>query len=732
MKDAYTTQELADVLALSRQAILKRAKREGWHSRIRKGQGGGHEWLLTSMPEVTRVAVAAKVCASAALPAEAITSPSAGTAAPDTAPAAERQRAPRGAGAAASLAALTGAAKRRADARIEATLAARTFAAGSGLPYTVALDAFARQYNAGEITLSDATRAELPSLCMSSLRRWDASARTNGAAALAGNYGAHMRGRGCIDSQDIVVNSILGKIGTYPHGGVRVIYEDLQALAHDGLDIKVPSYRSLQMWVKKWKEENPQTYRFITAPDRWRSEHQSATGTAYEQVVRYNQRWEYDGTPADLMLSDGKRHTIVGVINVYSREVKLEVTPTSTGRVVANLTRRCLYDWGVPEEAVTDNGKEFVGAYLQGVFLDLNITPIILPPFRPDLKPAIERVFRSFSHHLLPYCKCYVGHNTAIRKEIEEQKEFARRLMNRTSPEQLYMAISPEELQELCDDWTDKIYRHRPHSGLKGRTPWQVRQEWSGEVRRIKPNEERGLDVLLMDACWCAATKKGVALGKLRYDHQLMAEYEGERVFVRIDPTDKTHAWFFDEDGKFLCCAVEVTGMAAEERTALAIAKKKAQRAHVMAGKRRLEKLGTETDAEGAVDRIRRMYCDKARAIEAMSTAQAEIVPHESDALTTAAQAVRAVEAPASLATGVDVSAALEIARASMAQAEAEHWLPEHPQDKYCLWKSLKARQAAGETLTPDQTEWLQIYTESNEYRGFSMIDPERLRAVNE
>ena len=108
------------------------------------------------------------------------------------------------------------------------------------------------------------------------------------------------------------------------------------------------------------------------------------------------------------------------------------------------------------------------------------------------------------------------------------------------------------------------------------------------------------------------------------------------------------------------------------------------------------------------------------------------MVEHESDALTAAAQAVQTVEEPARLVTGVDVAAALERARESMAQAEADHWLPEHPQEKYSLWKRLKARQDAGETLPADQVEWLQIYTESNEFRGFALIDPEVARAVNE
>ena len=71
---------------------------------------------------------------------------------------------------------------------------------------------------------------------------------------------------------------------------------------------------------------------FVTAPDKWKGRYQSATGDAYELITEYNERWEYDGTPADLLLNDGKRYTIVGIINVYSRELKLEVAERSTGR----------------------------------------------------------------------------------------------------------------------------------------------------------------------------------------------------------------------------------------------------------------------------------------------------------------------------------------------------------------------------------------------------------------
>lgn len=57
LKDAYTTQELIDIFEISQQAIDKRAKREYWESLPRQGRGGGHEWLVETMPRETRLAI---------------------------------------------------------------------------------------------------------------------------------------------------------------------------------------------------------------------------------------------------------------------------------------------------------------------------------------------------------------------------------------------------------------------------------------------------------------------------------------------------------------------------------------------------------------------------------------------------------------------------------------------------------------------------------------------------
>lgn len=742
MKDAYTTQELVQIFEFgARTSIPRRARREGWQSRPRAGRGGGHEWLVSSMPEKTRLTLAARVV-SQHQPEPSPFFAVSGLAASASPRAAESPGAPDAqksdAGAASSLLSLKGAAKKRAEARAAVVLAARTFTVNVRLAYTRALDAFAQRYNAGEISVEPWVREVLPEVCRSSLMRWDSRARKEGAASLAGNYGRHRKGKGVIDSQETVENIILGMFARNPHASARVIHEQMQALAHKGAQIEIPSLRRVQAWLAEWKRRNPSAALFITAPDRWRGRLQSAAGDAYELITKYNQRWEYDGTPADLMLNDGKRYTIVGIINVYSRELKLEVAERSTGRTVANLTRRCLLDWGVPDEAVTDNGKEFVGAYIQGVFVGLGIMPTILPPFRPELKPAIERVFHTFSHHLLPIYPCYLGHNVATRQEIRERETFAKRLMNRNKPQELSMAASPEDLQKFCDEWTDNVYRHKPHGGLKGKlkgmTPWEVRQAWGGEVRRIK--DERALDVLLMDCGWRKITKEGVRMDHMRYAHAALGPYIGQRAQVRVDPADRTRAWIFREDEndvlQFACQAVEITGLAAEERAGLARDMRRSQRAYVLGEKRRLDKAAEAANAKNAHQDIMDMFRDRAAAIEANTEpAGHEVVAHESPALASAAEAASIVNRVAPVHGGATADAARALARARQNEDAVSHWLPKTPQAQYKFYRGLKAKQERGGDIPPEQREWMEIFSGSNICKGFAMLEPLR-QAVNE
>ncbi len=57
-KEAYSTKDIASLLGFAGiRSVFLRAERESWQSRPRSGRGGGNEWLLSSMPQVTQDAI---------------------------------------------------------------------------------------------------------------------------------------------------------------------------------------------------------------------------------------------------------------------------------------------------------------------------------------------------------------------------------------------------------------------------------------------------------------------------------------------------------------------------------------------------------------------------------------------------------------------------------------------------------------------------------------------------
>lgn len=671
----YTAAQIAEHLGVTVQAVNSRAKKEAWPFTKRPGKGGGRLFQLSDLPEDVRVLIAAKSC-------------------PYTPPAIT----PAKEAGLADIMKLKGKKKIRFATRTAIIALYKSFAARANLADTPCREAFAVRWAAGEIEAESWLREELPSFSPNSLQNWLETEEKEGSAALGGKFGKHRKGTGIIESTPLMRESILGMMAEHPNASAALIREWLEAKFQ-----KVPSLRRLQAWVSAWKKAHPGEWMYVQAPDRWRSRFMAACGDAYELIVRQNQLWEYDGTPADIMLSDGKRYSIIGVINVFDRRLKLEVAPSENSRDVGALTRRCILDWGVPEGATTDNGGPYVSLNQQQVFGALGIVHTILPPFRPDLKPAIERAFRTFSHHLLTICPCYVGHNVATRQEIRERESFAKRLMDRKNPQELSMAFSPQELQEFCNDWCENTYAHRPHSGLNGRTPWEVAQDWIMPVRRIE--NERALDVLLVPLAsgggFREVGKKGLRCASGVYVAPELGGIVGHRVQVRMDPVDLTWAYVFDDDGNFLCRAERTDGLSAEQMRAEAKAMRRVSQATPKAVSKEMRDMAKLTEADQAMPVIREHHRKRAEAIRAKGADQRSTV-HTTPELEAAADAANA-HVPAVAIT----EQAREIVPGFTPPATA--------QERYKLLLALQAR----EDLTEAEAKWVRIYAACLEADGF-------------
>lgn len=711
MKEAYTTQELAPLLGMTRQGVDCRAKREGWQSRPRAGRGGGREWLVDSMPESTRLAIAAKVAPFTpvpVIPSKSITIPVQAT--------------------------LSEGGKARVEAKTALFLLYRTFTKAAGLPKVRGREVFSAHWNAGEIEAEAWLREAIPHVSKNTLLNWERAIDAEGSARLAGDYGKGMRGKGRIDSQLEVKEIVLGMLDKYPYTTAKMILEELAAAnerrVREGLEpFILPSEWRLREWLRAWKKSNPALYQLMKSPDGYNDNYNPSFGDIYAGIIRLNQRWEYDGTPSDVMLSDGNRYAIIGVIDIYSRRLKLEVGPRSNADVVSNLTRRCLLDWGVLETPVTDNGKEFVSRQMGQVFADFNVVPDILPPFRPDLKPGIERAFGVFNHDLLTLCPCYVGYNVEKRREIESRESFAKRLMKKGEDPELVVAMTPEELQEFCDNWTDKIYAHRPHTGLKGKTPYQMAAEYPGVVRRIR--DERALDMLLMPLAgqdgYRTVSKKGVKADRGIFIAPELGRCIGQRVQVRISRTDKRYAYIYDEAGLFVCRAHNVADLTSEEQRTISVDARNAAQS-VKAETRRLRAFAKKHNLDQAYLHIMEHHIRKAEEYEA-----AHPMPTQNDVdymTFELAEAQRAASGEKSMQTLTLEEAEQARIEAVEIVADQTFMVPKSAQGRNALFLELESRAQSGEDLTGDERNWMAMYRTSSERAGFEAMN--QLYAVNQ
>ncbi|MDL2320743.1 DDE-type integrase/transposase/recombinase [Desulfosarcina sp. OttesenSCG-928-B08] len=447
--------------------------------------------------------------------------------------------------------------KQRAEAEAKfAVLKARDgFLAATRMTKKQGTSLFIKEVQAGAIKLDASVTAALPRrsgkvvISASSIHRWESQYKEMGIGGLAGQYISHSQ-TAVPDNMALFIQAM---ITDHPHAAVTSIEAGLKArfVGHD-----IPGISSIRRYVKKWKADNAGLLLYITNPDEWKDLNQYAVGDASASVFRLNQVWEFDSTPGDLMLTDG-RHSIIGVVDVYSRRVRLLVSKTSKASAVAALTRRAILDWGVPEVAKTDNGADYVSRHMVRLFSDLGIKQVLCPPFTPEKKPHIERFFHTFSHSIVEILPGYIGHNVADRKAIESRRTFAQRLM-KNGADPVAVTLSSDEFQGLCDRWVNAVYHHNSHSGLGGKTPALVAREWTGEIRRI--SNERALDMLLCPAPSNNGvrhvSKKGIEVENAYFMAVELVGYEGESVQVRLDHTDFGTIHVFTLDGDFICQAI--------------------------------------------------------------------------------------------------------------------------------------------------------------------------------
>lgn len=568
---------------------------------------------------------------------------------------------------AAKLAGLTGRPRQRAEARVDVVVAFENFAREVGLSMSAALPRFVAAYAGAEIELPAASRAVLgTAISTVSVRRWRATLQTSGPAALAGDYG-NRAGCSAVDADEAFHALVTAMLVEHPHASARAVCRALQARFRERA---VPKLRTLQRFIDRWRVDNAQVLLAISNPDAWKNKHMLAFGSASEEFTRLNQRWEFDSSPADLLLDDG-RYTLVAIIDVWPRRALLHVAKTSSSVAVCCALRRAVLAWGVPESAKVDNGQDYVSNHVSRALASLGTEVQVSAPFSPWEKPHVERFFRTFSHDLVELLPGYAGHNVADAQALRARESFADRLFRKGG--EISLKITAADLQSICDRWCRDIYEHDERRSLGGATVFERVASWRGEVRRIE--NERVLDLLLAEAPdghgGRTVGKKGIRVDGFTYISPDLGAIVGERVRVLYDPDDVGRIVVYRAEA-FVCVAEcpEILGLSRRE---LATEAKTRQKHQISEAKRELKKAARKQNTAEIAREILDARQEEAARLAALP---APNVVHLTPAIEAAREAAQAIDAPLQApavwhATVDDVRKLVDEARAEQVQDES-------------------------------------------------------------
>jgi len=691
MKEGYTAREIAEALGVTKRAVIKRAVSEDWSFREETARGGRRRlYLFDRLP----AAVQAALIKVEDAPAEGSGTSAFAAASP------EEQLV------ALARAELVEAIYKKVEALSRGSRRARTRALDR------ALEAYAARAWRPTVPAPDGGEREILALLgpvsRPTLYRWKKTFEAAGLDALL----PARRSRPRAIPEDIRIE-IERMIWERPRPS-RKIYQYLLVAFSNRKDL--PSYHTVHRYVSDYKREHREALTLAHKGEgAWRHSFQPALGSASAQARRPNDLWEIDTTPADVMTKDGRRHKVIGLIDVCSRRAVARLFPTSNGWGIAQTLRAGILKLGIPCAIRMDNGRDYQSRLVQEICRELSIETPRLPFRAPEKKPHIERFFRTLSEGLFAELTGYTGSS----------------LLNR--PETIRVNYTAEELQEIINRWIDNVYEETVHRSL-GRRPREAYQVPGFQPRVIR--DERQLDLLLMPARSHVVRKGAIRRvlhgQELIYFHEKLLALNGKRVDIKLDMADAGRIYVF-HNRHFVCEAVDVvaSGIPYQELIAHAKRHKKAIKERVRAERRLAH--------SGPIDRrLHELIAAKEAERPAIFLGRTEVVELEKyrpavEGTPPAANSTEHGDPPsaAPLAGSTDC-AVLNIRKRTTVQAFPER--PPDPENEPLFWEDgdpffLDGWKKwiwchvhmlwEGKELSPRTLQWMEEYKKTDEYRFF-------------
>ncbi len=541
-KSAYTNQEIAVLLGISPQAVWQRAKKEGWESRPRKGRGGGKEWLLSSMPESTRLAIrTAEERQALAVYEDTTPAPFdgitvAGTVNPGLLDESRRLKAL----ARDDLVRLYLDWQRKHGKTVEQT------------------ESFVIAYLGG---VWPELLAKLGrKISWKTIERWKLEqAKADSVLALVDRRGLAHRGRSNLtqNHMTIILGTVLNPNAPYISACVREVQKKCVATG-----LYEPSDATIRRFVKAYTAE---------CYDEWTFFREGKKAWNDKCAISILRDWDLVEV-GDVVIADGhtlnfetldpetgkpKRMTLLLFYDGASNcPIGWEVMATENTACISSAFRRACITLGkIPRVIYLDNGKAFRSKFFKGtsdfqqagilgLYESLGCSVIHAWPYHGQSK-TIERFFGTF-HEMEILTPSYTGNSIAAKPaRMHRGETMHRKLYEKMGGRPLTL----EETHIAIAQWFGE-YVHRPQyrSHLKGKTPREVFEMGIGPGVDV----ER-LTLLMLQKEIRTITKDGIKLLGRLYWHEALSSRR-HPVLVRYDNVFAPHTVLvYDLDGHFLC-----------------------------------------------------------------------------------------------------------------------------------------------------------------------------------
>lgn len=315
----------------------------------------------------------------------------------------------------------------------------------------------------------------------------------------------------------------------------------------------VISYTRINEIINEIKESRE--YAFLLNPDRFKNYYLPAFGDAREKALYANHYWEIDSTQLDSFgVLGGKESTwnLISISDIKTSMKVIGIVKNSNSQAISELLYKAFLKLGIPENIVTDNGKDYLSNHTLQILEEWGIKHIRTAPFSGEQKPFVERHFGTIQNSFTELLKGFKGHSVTQFQSIKSQTSVADRLSGKA---QKVEAEKVEVLAQKLDEWIDNVYCREYNSSL-GASPYEMYLQDEDYIKRANI---QNLAYMFCKKELVKVGKKGIRKNKKLYNSQsgLLGNRVGDELKIIIDPYENKRCFMFEMDGTFIGIATD-------------------------------------------------------------------------------------------------------------------------------------------------------------------------------